>query len=223
MVEARGRGEVGGPDLGRVADGEGTADGSGCSVGSCGTTAGGTRAGRVGRLRVESGEVGREPLGQTGGNASKTVADRGGASDGEEELRGRQQRGALDGADGPLVSRVERAQRSISSPKNSILIGSGIDGGKTSTIPPRRADSPRPATSVTGTYPRSNNSWSSVSWLMRTPGRSSRGAAGRSAGSMVCWRSAWTLATRTRARPLRHAASAATRAAVSSGMSSLRS
>ena len=40
---------------------------------------------------------------------------------------------------------------SISSPKNSIRMGSGIDGGKMSTIPPRRADSPRPATSVTGT------------------------------------------------------------------------
>ena len=40
---------------------------------------------------------------------------------------------------------------SISSPKNSIRIGSGSDGGKTSTIPPRRANSPRPATSVTGT------------------------------------------------------------------------
>ena len=39
---------------------------------------------------------------------------------------------------------------SISSPKNSIRIGSSIDGGKTSTMPPRRANSPRPATSVTG-------------------------------------------------------------------------
>ena len=36
---------------------------------------------------------------------------------------------------------------SISSPKNSIRIGSGSDGGKTSTMPPRRANSPRPATS----------------------------------------------------------------------------
>ena len=40
---------------------------------------------------------------------------------------------------------------SISSPKNSIRIGSAIEGGKTSTIPPRRANSPRPATSLTGT------------------------------------------------------------------------
>ena len=39
---------------------------------------------------------------------------------------------------------------SISSPKNSIRTGSGADGGKTSTRPPRRANSPRPATSSTG-------------------------------------------------------------------------
>ena len=48
------------------------------------------------------------------------------------------------------VGSNERSE-SISSPKNSIRIGRVIDGGKTSTIPPRRADSPRPATSVTGT------------------------------------------------------------------------
>ena len=48
------------------------------------------------------------------------------------------------------VGSNERSE-SISSPKNSIRIGSAIDGGKTSTIPPRRADSPRPATSLTGT------------------------------------------------------------------------
>ena len=47
--------------------------------------------------------------------------------------------------------------------------------------------------------------------------------AGRSSGPRVAWSSAWTLATRTLAAPPRHAASAATRAAVSSGTSSLRS
>src|SRR3954464_11422202 len=50
-----------------------------------------------------------------------------------------------------------------------------------------------------------------------------RGSAGRSSGAIVCWSSAWTLATRIRAVPLRQAASAATRAAVSSATSSLRS
>ena len=40
---------------------------------------------------------------------------------------------------------------------------------------------------------------------------------GRSSGAIVAWTSAWTLATRTFAAPDRHAASAATRAAVSSG------
>ena len=39
---------------------------------------------------------------------------------------------------------------SISSPKNSIRTGSAADGGKTSTMPPRRANSPRPATSEDG-------------------------------------------------------------------------
>src|SRR6478672_9213407 len=72
-------------------------------------------------------------------------------------------------------------------------------------MPPRRADSPRPATSLTGTYPRSNSSRSSASWWSREPTRSSRGARGRSAGSIVCWRSDWTPATRIRARPFCHA------------------
>ena len=39
-------------------------------------------------------------------------------------------------------------------------------------------------------------------------------------GASVCWKSAWTLATRTRGRPERHAARAATRAALSSRISS---
>ncbi len=39
---------------------------------------------------------------------------------------------------------------SISSPNSSIRTGRGADGGKTSTMPPRRANSPRPATSTTG-------------------------------------------------------------------------
>ena len=41
-------------------------------------------------------------------------------------------------------------RESISSPKNSIRTGSDADGGNTSTMPPRRANSPRPATSRTG-------------------------------------------------------------------------
>ena len=73
-------------------------------------------------------------------------------------------------------------------------------------MPPRRANSPRPATSRTGAYPRSRRSWSRASWWRRAPTRSSRGVAGRSSGARVCWRRAWTLATRTLARPVRHAA-----------------
>ncbi len=60
---------------------------------------------------------------------------------------------------------------SISSPKNSIRTGSDADGGNTSTIPPRRANSPRPATSSTGVYPRSKSSARSGSRPMRVPGR----------------------------------------------------
>ena len=41
-------------------------------------------------------------------------------------------------------------RESISSPNSSIRTGRGADGGKTSTMPPRRANSPRPATSMTG-------------------------------------------------------------------------
>ena len=58
---------------------------------------------------------------------------------------------------------------------------------------------------------------------MRVPGLSVRSVAGRSSGARVAWSSAWTLATSTFAEPSRHAASAATRAAVSSGTSSERS
>ena len=51
------------------------------------------------------------------------------------------------------------------------------------------------------------------------------GDSGSASGGSVCWNSAWTLATRTRAGPSarRHAASAATRAADSSRTSSERS
>ncbi len=101
--------------------------------------------------------------------------------------------------------------------------GSGADGGNTSTMPPRRANSPRPATSSTGVYPRSKSSARSGSSPMRVPGRRVRSVAGRSSGERVAWSSAWTLATSTLAEPSRHAASAATRAAVSSGTSSERS
>ena len=41
-------------------------------------------------------------------------------------------------------------RESISSPNSSIRTGRGADGGNTSTMPPRRANSPRPATSITG-------------------------------------------------------------------------
>ena len=101
---------------------------------------------------VEAGEVRGEALRESRGGPAEAVADRGGAT--------RRAAGTPTRAAGrPRRSRPssrwsvgsnERSE-SISSPKNSIRIGSAIDGGKTSTIPPRRANSPRPATSLTGT------------------------------------------------------------------------
>ena len=107
MVEPGGRGEVGGPDLGRVADGHGTA---------CGWRRRGRRCGRpvperIEHVPVESREIGRKALGKARRRASETVPDRRGAIRGEEELRSGQQHGAIDDADGSLVCRVEGAER----------------------------------------------------------------------------------------------------------------
>ena len=121
-------------------------------------------------------EVGGQALRQARRHPAEAVADRRRAAGRQQELgrraAGRPRRPA------PTVrwsvGSNERSE-SISSPKNSIRIGSGSDGGKTSTMPPRRANSPRPATSVTGTYPRSNSSCRSASWWSRAPSRSSRG------------------------------------------------
>ena len=111
---------------------------------------------------------------------------------------------------------------STSSPNSSIRTGRAEPGGKTSTIPPRRANSPRPATDdrlVAQTEQLEQES------IEDEPiaGHEAAGLRGQIGRLRVCWRSAWTLATITRAFPLRQAASAATRAAVSSGTSSLRS
>ena len=112
---------------------------------------------------------------------------------------------------------------STSSPNSSIRTGRSAPAGKTSTRPPRRAISPRPATSTTGSCPSWRSSARRSAWRTRSPRRRTRGRSGRSSGGRVGWRSAWTDATRTRARPLRQRASVATRAADSSRMSSLRS
>ena len=112
---------------------------------------------------------------------------------------------------------------SISSPKNSIRIGSDERRREDIDDPAPTRGFATPGDLADRDVAEVEQFVRSASWRRRIPTASSRGAAGRSSGSIVCWRSAWTLATRTRARPLRHAARAATRAAVSSAMSSLRS
>ena len=91
-----------------------------------------------------------EPLRQTGRRSAETFADRPHARRREQELGRRQEHGPVDA---PVVrwsvGSNDRSE-SISSPKNSIRMGRSIEGGNTSTMPPRRANSPRPATSVTG-------------------------------------------------------------------------
>ena len=110
------------------------------------------RGPRGGRVAVEPGEVGGEALGQPSRPRAR----------GARGSRPRRRRGSRNSDAGSRTAGSMRAtvrwsvgskarSESISSPKNSIRIGSGSDGGKTSTIPPRRANSPRPATSMTGT------------------------------------------------------------------------
>ncbi len=127
--------------------------------------------------------------------------------------------------DAPLVGRVER-------PEGVHLVAEELDPDRQgSDVAGTRRRCPRAGRSRLGPRPparactRARTARAgarrarSASAGRRRPGS---GRAGRPAPS-VAWRSAWTLATRTRARPVRHAASAATRAAVSSGTSSLRS
>ena len=113
---------------------------------------------------------------------------------------------------------------STSSPNSSIRTGSAEPGGKTSTIPAPPGEL-APAGHfddrlVAETEQRPEES---VPARCRSARHEAAGQLGQVGRAKVCCRSAWTLATRTRALPLRQAASAATRAAVSSGTSSLRS
>ena len=98
------------------------------------------------------------------------------------------------------VGSNERSE-SISSPKNSIRIGSGSDGGKTSTMPPRRAEFAAPG-DLDDRHVAEVEQLAQQRVLVdprAEPELARRGRAGRP-GSIVCWRSAWTLATRI-ARP----------------------
>ena len=99
-VIERGRGrQLGGPDLGRVAD----RHRPGC--------AGRDRAERVVRRALEAGEVRPEPLAEPRHRLAEPLADRGHAPGREQELRRGQEDDALDRSGRPLVGRIERAQR----------------------------------------------------------------------------------------------------------------
>ena len=99
MVEPGRRGEVGGPDLRGVTHREGA-----------GRLRGPLRGDRDGLL-VEAGEVGGEPFGESPGGPAQAIADGRRPALREEELRRRQQDRRFQRPDGPLVGRVERAQR----------------------------------------------------------------------------------------------------------------
>ena len=127
-------------------------------------------------------------------------------------------------ADRPLVGRVERAERVD-------LVAEELDPDRQRQRRREDVDDPAAARRFAATGDLGDRHVAEVEQLAQQgvlvdPRRRAAARAARRAGrpgAIVCWRSAWTLATRTRARPLRQAASAATRAAVSSAISSLRS
>ena len=209
VIETGRRREVGGPDLGGVTDRHGP--------------------GRIGpraslqRRHVKAFEIGGQPLGQPCRRPAETVADGRRAAGRQQELRSRQEDGDIDRPDRPLVGRIEGAQRVD-------LVAEELDPDRQRQRRRKDVDDPAAPGELAATGDLGHRHVAEVEQLAqqrllvdRDPRRSSRGLAGRSPGAIVCCSRAWTLATRTRARPLRQAASAATRAAVSSAISSLRS
>ncbi len=182
------------------------------------------RAADLERFGVEAGEVGGEPLREPRGGPAEAVADRGGAA---RRAAGTRRRAAARPGRRARRCAGRSGRRSAASRSRRRRTRSGSAAASTAG---RRRRCRRAARTRRGRRPRgrARSRGRTARAAARpggsaTPTRSSRGASGRSAGSIVCWRSAWTLATRMRARPLRHAARAATRAAVSSATSSLRS
>ncbi len=108
VVERGRRSELGGPDLGGVADGEGPGRDGGPA--GRGRVAG--RGGRVRRRRsLEPGEVSRQPLRQLRRRPAEALPERGDALVRGEELRRGQEDRLLERSDRPLVGRVEGPQR----------------------------------------------------------------------------------------------------------------
>ena len=112
---------------------------------------------------------------------------------------------------------------SISSPNHSMRRGEVSPAGKRSTMPPRRAISPRPPTSETASYPRAMARDVTASRVMRSPARKRSVSARRSVNEIVGCATASSEVTRMRGLPSCHAASVATRPADSSITSSPRS
>ena len=148
----------------------------------------------LGELVGDLGELG-VLLAELGGAAAYVV--------GEQQLAARRRPEPLDRCrSGALVGDARSVRiSSISSPKNSTRSGCSSVGGKTSTMPPRTANSPRFSTRSTREYAaptsRRTTSSSSTSW----PGTSSTGS--RSARPLTCgWSTERTGATTTLSGPL---------------------
>ena len=108
VVEAGGRGELGGPHLGCVADGQRPGRRS-LHPGALDVRAGRRRAARP--VALEPGEIGGESLGKLRGGPAEPVAERGDALVWREELRRGQEDRLVERADGSLVGRIERPER----------------------------------------------------------------------------------------------------------------
>ena len=109
---------------------------------------------------------------------------------------------SLDGADRPLVGRVEGAQRLD-------LVAEALDPDRQRLRRREDVDDAAAARELAAAGDLGHRLVAEVEQVAqqrvlvepraRVAGR--RGSAGRSSGASVCWNSAWTLATRTRARP----------------------
>ena len=137
VVEAGRRRDEARPDLGGVAGGQRT--------GPRRTLAPGRGvAGEAREVLARAARAGGPPAGRAAAGSRRRRR----AAAGTRSRAGGRARATAPTLRWSVGSKARR--ESISSPNNSIRTGSGADGGNTSTMPPRRANSPRPATSSTG-------------------------------------------------------------------------
>ena len=142
----------------------------------------------------------------------------------DQELARRQQLDGVDRAHAALVGRIERAQRLD-------LVAEPLDAHGQRLAGRKDVDDAAAARELAAAGDLGQRLVAQVDQLAQhalladalARLRAAPAVPGRSAGASVCWKSAWTPATRTRGAPDRHAARAATRAADSSRISSLRS